>query len=76
MVVVGEVVHTPVVFAPVVEEGDNRVEEEQEEEEENETFLESHIHWSAGRCKVWRRGGEVDTENIFHLSLTALRFLL
>ena len=43
MVVVGEVVHTPVVFAPVVEEGDYRVEEEQEEEEENETFLESHI---------------------------------
>ena len=43
VIVVREMVDTPVVLAPVVEEGHHRVEQEEEEEKENERFLESHI---------------------------------
>ena len=68
MVVVGEVVDTPVVLTPVVEKGDHRVEEEEEEEEENETLLESHLElpWL---CTMWSCCCEIDTENILHVSL-------
>ena len=68
MVVVGEVVDTPVVLTPVVEKGDHRVEEEEEEEEENETLLESHLElpWL---CAMWSWCCEIDTENILHVSL-------
>ena len=52
MVVVREVVDTPVILTPVIEKGDHRVEEEEEEEKKNETFLESHVElpWQTGPC--------------------------
>ena len=71
MVVVREVVDTPVILTPVIEKRDHRVEEEEEEEEENETFLESHVDLLqlAGLCTMWSWCCEIDTENILHVSL-------
>ena len=81
MTVVREVVHTPVVLAPVVEKCHHGVEQEEEEEKENEGFLEPHIElrWQSGLCQILRLWcGEIDTEHGLHVFvlLTALRSLL
>ena len=77
VIVVREMVDTPVVLAPVVEKGHNRVEEEEKEEKKNERFLESHLEppWVDWLCKMSRRGGEIDTAKRLHVFvlLTALR---
>ena len=77
VIVVREMVDTAVVLAPVVEKGDNRVEQEEEEEKQNERFLESHIdpHWVGWLSEMLRLSGEIDTAKRLHVFawLTALR---
>ena len=49
----GEIADIPVVFIPVVEEGDDGVEEEDTEEQQYEDLLDAHLNHRGRSC--WRR---------------------